>query len=266
MGASIKKPLFFILVLGLSVSLMSPQSLVELAKKEKARRASLRIDGKKRIIATNKDLKKFELHTAESAFIIVPQEQSLIQASQKSIPAPKIKVSIESQRGQSDRRFGISRYAAKILPSSRFADGSEAALAGPNGQFVEISLFGFLDVEVEAKNGPGDDIAVYARLAGAEEARRVSLEGGFPLDAGVFGYTEGFWYGVLCLTDKGEWVALGRGTGAASPETFDLGGVPSTKRLRIMFKPHSNADFPVRYRRINPSEFTFGIDAVEILH
>jgi len=245
---------------------MSPQSLVELAKKEKERRASLRADGKKRTVVTNKDLRKFDILAKESVLMVIPAEQRLVQPRQRSTPPPKIKVSIESQEGQGDRRFGISRYATKILPSTNLVERSEEALAGPNGQYAEISLFGFLDVEVDAENGPGDDIAIYTRLAGGEEARRVSLEGGFPLDFTAFGYVEGFWYGVFCMTDKGEWALLGRGTGAGSPETFDFGDISSTQRLRIMFKPHTNADFPFRYRRIQPGEFTFGIDAVEILH
>ncbi len=266
MGNKIKKALFFILIFGISASLLFPQSLVELAKKEKERRASIRAGRKHRIVVTNEDLRKFEIGAQISPFETVLIQLSPVLQAQRSIPPPKIKVSVEPQLRHSDRSYGVSRYATKILPSTSLVKRSEAALAGPNGQYAEISLFGVLDIEVNVKNGPGDDIAVYARLEGMEETRRVSQGGGFPLDFTAFGYIEGFWYGVLCVTDKGEWALLGRGTGTGSPETFDLGDVSSTKRIRIMFKPHTNADLPFRYRRLQPGEFTFGIDAVEILH
>jgi hypothetical protein len=267
MGARIKKALFFILVFGLSASMMSAQSLVELAKKEKERRASLRAEGKTRMVVTNKDLTKFEMPARESAFLIVPEAESIIQPRQRSTPPPKIKVSVEPQLRRSDRRFGISRYATQILPSSRLVERPEAALRGPDGQYAEISILGILDFEADVKNGPGSDIAIYARLGGARQLSTSSQGHGHVMESFIYGYDiEGFWYGVLGMTEKGEWEEIGRAIGNGSPDTFDLGGIGSITKLRIMFRPYNNADLAFRLFRVQEHEFTFGIDAIEILH
>jgi hypothetical protein len=68
------------------------------------------------------------------------------------------------------------------------------------------------------------------------------------------------------MGEKGDWEAIGQGTGKSSPETFELGRFRSIKKIRIMFKPHNNPALPVKFLRNHPGEFTFGIDAVEALH
>lgn len=85
-------------------------------------------------------------------------------------------------------------------------------------------------------------------------------------DALSFGYREGFWYGVLVLKENGEWEGLGKGLGRNRPEKFDLGSLASIKKIRIMFRPHTNPDLPIKFNKIHAGEFTFGIDAVECIH
>ncbi|MGB2907757.1 MAG: hypothetical protein WBB73_11660, partial [Candidatus Aminicenantaceae bacterium] len=121
-------------------------------------------------------------------------------------------------------------------------------------------------VEIDAVNGPGDDIAIYSRLAGYEESLFLNNEG-IPMDAVSYEYQYGgFWFFVLGLSDKNEWIAIGRGTPDKTYATFDLGDMSSANRIRILFKPHLNADLPVKVQSIQPNKFTFGIDAVKSLH
>lgn len=65
-------------------SLIFPQSLAELAKKEKERRA--RLKGKKSVVITNADLKKRNLHPA----LTLPQFQPSPQAKTSPPPSPKL--------------------------------------------------------------------------------------------------------------------------------------------------------------------------------
>jgi hypothetical protein len=95
---------------------------------------------------------------------------------------------------------------------------------------------------------------------GGEEAEGISS------DQLVFGYWQGLWYGVLGMEERGDWVALGQGTGINSPEKFDLGSLPSIKIIRIIFKPNNNPELQVSYPRGQLEESSFGIDAVEALH
>ncbi len=87
-----------------------------------------------------------------------------------------------------------------------------------------------------------------------------------PVGALGYDWSEGFWYGVLIPGEKGDWEAIGQGTGKISPETFDLGSFRSTKKIRIVFRPHTNPGLAAKFVRGTPGEFTFGIDAVEALH
>ena len=126
---------------------------------------------------------------------------------------------------------------------------------------------GVLDLEFNAKNGPGADIVIYARMSGHQEvAPGGNEEGGQPFRPMGVDPQEGFWYGVLVMNNSGEWQDIGRGRGMNSPEEFDLGELTDVKKIRIMFKPHNNPAIAAKLVRISDEENTVGIDAVEALH
>jgi len=266
----LKKTIFVSLVIFLSSSLLLSQSLVELTKKEKERRESL--NGKSSIIVTNDDLKRVRRDEAiGSAFLETQPQQSLDLPPARKIPAQKITPAQRAenldQAGQIDTSEYIQNYATKLLDSSPLVENPEFALDKPDGQFAEIPILGILDLEINAKNGPGADIIIYARQAGAKEILPGGAEeGGLPFEAFVYQYWQGFWYGVLGMEERGDWVAIGQGTGTNSQEEFDIGSLRSLKMIRIIFKPHTNADLGVRFYRLQPGESLIGIDAVEVLH
>lgn len=280
----IKKLTLGISIFFLSALLVSSQSLVEVARKERARRAALRAQGKTSILVTNADLKrgykrpkvatKPETKTTQRSARQTPtrtqrpatQRPTTQRPTRESTSREKPRQQEDQLRDQSSEAYMNRKYATKVLFSSGLVKNPENALKKPDGQRAELSILGVIDLEISAQNGPGDDIAVYAKLAGGKEVKSGGEEEGVSTDATDFQYWEGFWYGVLVMNEEGEWIALGRGTGSGRSEKFELGAITSTKKIRIMFRPHTNPDFPERLRRIHPREFTFGIDAVEILH
>jgi hypothetical protein len=238
----------------LSASLLSTQSVVEVAKKEKERKVALRTEAKKRTVVTN-----------------------AVLITRKRLPTVSVEVPGSSlPSGAESREDTMSSTSAKVteelkdasgvLPSTQLVENPELALKKPDGQFAEISILGVLDLEINAENAPGADIAVYAKLKGAEEVMRGGEEEGGATEAQGYQYYEGFWYGVLGMKESGDWEAIGQGTGMSSPEKFDLGTLPSIKKIRIMFQPHNNFNLGFKPLRFQPKEFTFGIDAVEALH
>lgn len=265
----IKKLAFAILAILFSASLISAQSLTEVAKKEKARRAALRAQGKISIVVTNADLKKRYKPPVVSAKSAIPTPQR----NTRPTPTPSPRASkrrtpqqAEQQRDQSSDGYINRKYATKILRSSELVKNPEFALKKPDGKFAELSFQGVLELEVNIKNGSGADIAIYSRMSGAQAASSGGEEeGGIPETMGV-DLHEGFWYGVMVMDKNGEWIALGRGRGSSVSEKFDLGRISSTKRIRIIFKPLSNPDLPVKHIRSHSRELTCGIDAIEILH
>ncbi|NIM90540.1 MAG: hypothetical protein GTO17_06285 [Candidatus Aminicenantes bacterium] len=225
-----------------------------MAKKEKEKKAALRAKGKKRTVITNavlakrKGLPKVSVEPSDSS------PPSSAQSGQDTMSSTSVMATEES------------KFASGILLSPELVENPEFALRKPDGQFAEISIMGFLDLEISAKNGPGDDIAIYARLKGAEEVMRGGVEEGGATEAIGYQYWEGFWYGVLGMNESGDWEAIGRGTGMSSPEKFDLGSLSSIKGIRIMFRPHNDFTLGFKPFRFQPEEFTFGIDGVEALH
>jgi hypothetical protein len=282
-----KKWTFIIMAIFFASSLMFSQDLVEAAKKEKQRRAQLK--KKSSIVVTNASLGKIEREATiritppedqtQSAQSTTPQKtQRTIPSTpprpQKTVPSQQIEnvdqmdLSVDKvdQLDQLEARGFRSDYAFQVLSSNELVRNPELALNKPDGRVAEIQLLGFIDLEINAKNGPGDDIAIYALHAGAQSvAPGGEEEGGIPQIIADF-YEEGLWYGVLGMEERGDWVAIGKGSGTISPEKFDLGNLSSVKKIRIMFKPSSNAEFPVKFNRTQASESTFGIDAVESLH
>jgi hypothetical protein len=266
----LKKTIVVSLAIFLSSSLLLSQSLVDLAKKEKERRESL--TGKSSIIVTNDDLKMVRRDEAiGSVFLETQPQQSLDLPPARKIPAQKITPAQRAenldQAGQIDTSEYIQNYATKLLDSSPLVENPEFALNKPDGQFAEMPILGILDLEINVKNGPGADIIIFARQAGAKEIMPGGAEeGGLSFEAFAYGYLQGFWYGVLGMEERGDWVAIGQGTGTNSQEEFDIGSLRSLKKIRIIFKPHNNADLGVRFYRGQPGESLFGIDAIEALH
>jgi hypothetical protein len=276
----------FSVVIGLFLGciLSFSQDLVSVAQKEKDRRAQL--IKKSTIVVTNADLQKAE---GDATIKIIPpasQSQSIqIQPPQKIQRTTPSKSSSLQKRSPSQQIENIdqidlrvdkaeqlqasgfrSDYATKVSNSNELVRYPARALDKPDGLFAEIPLLGFVDLEISVKNGPGDDIAIYALHAGAQSvASGGEEEVGIPQIVANF-YEEGIWYGVLGMGEQGDWVAIGKGSGMISPEKFDLGSLSSIKKIRIMFRQFSNPDLPVRFNRTHAKESFFGIDAVESLH
>ncbi len=254
----------------LSSSLLLSQSLVELAKKEKERRENL--TRKSSTIVTNDDLKRvFREEALASVPIKIPPQKTLDLTPAKITPArraaPGQQIENLDQADRIDPSRYIQNFATKLLDSSPFVENPEFALDKPDGRFAELRIHGILDLEINARNGPGADIIIYARLTGAKEVMPGGTEeGGVPFESFMHDYFEGHWYGVLGMDERGDWVAIGRGTGITSQEEFDIGSLRSIKKIRIIFKPQSNVDLGVRFHRVVSGESLFGIDAVEALH
>lgn len=280
--------LFMVMMCG---ALMYGQSLYELAQKEKARRAKLK--GKTSRVITNADLKSPQSSVRTTARSSQPAAEKRPQtASPSSSPAnPKVVPSrsgqereegrttvpvqkqvqrdatatsdSQNQRGPSSSSLS---YATEVIGSTRLVNRPELALKQPDGQYAEIKYSGILDLSLTAQNGPGDDIAIYARPSGGDDVGRGGQEEGGISTAAAYGMVEGFWYGVFAMDRQGEWIALGKGTGRNRPESFDLGSLASTSRIRIVFHPSPNADLPYNRFRNTPQEITFDIDAAAVLH
>lgn len=249
-------------------SCLFSQDLVEAAKKEKERRAKLK--KKSSVVVTNADLVK----TGAAEIQGIPSPENKTQnipgkkqpSRQTNASQIEVRVDRTSQKSQLQARGLRNDYATQVLSSNEIVKNPAFALNRPDGKFAEIPLLGFIDLQISAKNGPGDDIAIYALHAGAQAVRSGGEEeGGIPQIVADF-YGEGLWYGVLGMEEGGDWVAIGKGSGTASPEKFDLGDLPSVSQIRIMFRQFSNADFPVKLNRAQANDSVFKIDAIESLH
>jgi hypothetical protein len=254
-----------ILIAIFSAGLLLSQSLVDASKAEKERREKLK--GKNVKVITNADLQS---GSKAPALVTAPAETKTDETAGQTAAAPGEQevppAAGRVLRLQSEGEGGVP-YARQVLPETYLVENPERALNYPDGQYAEISMLGLLDLDFSARNRTGDDIAIYARLAGLKELMDAeALEEGAASAATDFQFWEGFWYGVLVMAENGDWEVIGQGTGKISPETFDLGRFQSIKKIRIMFKPHNNPDLPFKLPRITPGEFTFGIDAVEALH
>ena len=270
LGENIRKISTSVFVVFACVALLSAQSLVEIAKKEKERRAALKAKGKTSIVVTNADLKKptrLPMIAVESQ-TSSPRDRT--QARQRATPRPSIKTTSRqktSWENQSRDVFGYRKNATRVLFYTAPVKNPDFALSSPDDQFAEISEMGVLDLEFNAKNGPGADIAIYARLTGHQEvAPGGNEEDGMPFRPMGVDPQEGFWYGILVMNGSGDWEEIGKGGGMNSPEEFDLGEIADVNKIRIMFKPHNNPVIAAKLIRINDEENTLGIDAIEALH
>ena len=243
-------------------TLLASQSLVDVSKQEKERREKLK--GKNVRVVTNADLKSVKKTPAVSMQAAPTGEAGAAESAAGESAEGQEPAVPEAQEaeGEFDRGTG-SPYATKVLGDTFLVESPESALFPPDGNYAEIIVMGQLDLEFSARNGPGDDIAIYARWKGADEAISRFEEEGIPTSAWPGGM---FSYGVLGMRDDGEWEAIGRAMGTSQPERFDLGSLREIKRIRIMFMPDYNASgqFVPFQQVLEP--FTMDIDAVEALH
>jgi len=245
------KPRLFILrllILLVCTAFLSAQSLVELAKKEKERREELK--GKSGKVVTLDDLKRAKgswslaIGPAESGAGVEP-EQTLYRPRVPQEPTPAMPRFAQEPNTPEPPN---AKYATDVLEDTMRVEEARNALDRPDGKYAAVAHFGMLDLELNARNGPGDDIAIYANR---------TSEGILP---------EFMVYGVLAMAEDGEWTDIGQGTGISSPERFDLGRLSSTKKLRIVFKLPSEGDILTKNLKLHTEEYTIGIDAVEALH
>ncbi|MFW6123632.1 MAG: hypothetical protein ACOC5G_00250 [Acidobacteriota bacterium] len=244
----LKKFLAPILSVLLLTALAYPQSLVELAKKEKERRAKL--SGNPSIILTNADLKKIKKSTA----LTTSSPSSLRQTDSSESPSTSQKLGPraitsrnEDQIDQREFDYRSKRYGTKVLDSTERVQNPSLSLHKPDGSFAKLEYFGFLDLELEAKNKDGPDIAVYARRQ----------------QTGILPFTLN--YALFAMDSDGEWKHLGTGSGIQSPEVFELGEVSTTQKIRLLFRDYTDTNI---IKRIKPhsEEYHMEIDAVEYLH
>jgi hypothetical protein len=246
----IQKKIFCALLLGFfCVGLLKSQSLVDIAKKEKERRESLKAKSSK--VVTNADLKKG--YKKEPAVVVQPASRpqkklGIRAASRRSTPKPSVRLPVENidQVDQMDYRSYSKNFAFKVAGTSRFVENPDSALKKPDGIFAQLGYFGNLDLEIELNNQKGNDIAVYARRP---------QEGILPdtMNYGVF------------VEDRGEWLHIGTGAGNTSPETFDMGEVRFAKKIRIVFKDYTQTQ-NIKPLKAYTKDYSMGIDAVESLH
>ncbi len=249
-----KKTLTFACAFLLPTALLFSQSLAEASKKEQERREKLK--GKNVKVITNEDLRAVKRSPAVTIPAAPPAEGEEAEAPEQGYPDAQA-----AERAYDER--GGSSFATGVLADILLAENPEFALYSPDGQYAEISIMGFMELDVDAMNGPGDDIAIYARWAGAEEGSPAAGTEGIPLAPWSGGLSS---YGVLVWGDSGGWEAVGRGTGESRPETFDLGTNSRVTKVRIIYKPDDNASAPFNTNQLGMRRMTMGIDAVEALH
>jgi hypothetical protein len=219
----------------LCVSLLSAQSLYELAQKERARRAKNK--GKKVRVVTNADLLKATRRQAVTVKSAPASPQAgtpgTPQAKTPGTPQdrggasenPRVIVTQDSQGrdtpSQADRRQprgGTLRYATKALPETQNVENPDLAVGPPDGQYAMINYLGFIDLEFSVSNGAGDDIVVHARRQ----------DEGSPMP--------NLNYFVYVMPVRGDWEAIGMGTGTGGAERFDLGEIRAIDRIRIVYR------------------------------
>jgi len=249
-----KKTLRFAILFLLPAALLLSQSLVEVSKKEQERREKLK--GKNVKVITNDDLKAVKRTPAVTTQGVPSVGAEAAEPTEQEYPdARAAEIAYDEGAG--------SPFGTAVLPDTLMVENPDFALYSPDGEFAEIPFGGFLDLELNARNGPGDDILIYARWVGAEEKPQGASEEGIPLSAWPGDMSS---YGVLVMGEGGEWEAIGRGSGENRPEKFDFGTVTSVKKIRIIFKPDNNPSPPNKPNQLSRQEYTMGIDAVEALH
>jgi len=244
-----KKIMPFIAFFVISTFLAS-QSLVDVAKKEQERREKLK--GKTAKVVTNADLKSVKRTAAVTTQAAPPAEAGAAEPEAAEMP--------EAQEEVGPYDEGVaSSFATGVMPDTSLVENPEFALNPPDGRFAEIPLYGILILELSAKNGPGDDIAIYANRTAT------SLESVLPGEVDEPLWTELMTYGVLGLGPSGEWESIGRGSGDGSPERFDLGSLASVNTIMIIFRYYNEPQAGFKQTKSIVGDYFIGIDAVEAL-
>ena len=204
-----KKLIIFFLVSIFGLTFLFSQSLVEIAKQEQERRAKLK--GKTAKVVTNADLAKIK---KAPALVVISSEAppgERIEGGEAKTEEPDYaETTYQPRRGQVQSSPMNPKYAARVMSSTFQVRNPEFALDRPDGKYAEIAYYGILDLELEATNGPGDDIAVYAQRH----------------DVGILPETLNC--GVFVMGRDEDWIYIGTVGGLRSPEKFDLGEVRSS--------------------------------------
>ena len=241
-------------------TLLLSQSVVDVAKKEHERREKLK--GKNAKVVTNADLKSIRRGAAVETPAPAPAGAAAAETGTEEYPSG------QEPEGASEENFGPG-FASEVLPDTTMVENPDYALGGPDDQYAEMSLYGILDLAAAVRNGDGPDIVVHARISGLEQMTGGGEEG---IPAGFLAASQpGIppMYGVLVLDEMGVWQAIGKDTGSGGPASFDLGGIRSTKMIRIIFQYLDVPDLGTagtRPWRTSEKEITMGVDAVEALH
>ncbi len=246
-----KKGLRFTILFLLPAALLLSQSLVEVSKKEQERREKLK--GKNVRVITNADLKSVKKRPAVTTRAAPPAEAEAVEPEEQEYAEAR-----GAARAYAEGA-GLS-YATGVLPDTSLVENPELALNPPDGRFADIPLYGILTLEFNAKNGPGDDIAIYANR------RTTSLESVLVGEEDERLWTDLMTYGVLGLSASGEWEAIGRGSGASRPEKFDLGDMESVSTIMIVFRYYNEPEAGFKQVKNIVGDYYIGIDAVEALH
>jgi hypothetical protein len=258
---AMKRKMIFGLASLLTASLLIGQSLVDVSKQEKERRE--RLKGKHARVVTNADLQAM----ARKPSVVTGEAETAGPPApgQEGAAGQTAETAVEPSQGAAPGESGTpSPYAEAVSPDTSVVKNPEFALGAPDGRFAEISVTGTLDLDFEARNGPGDDIAIYSRrpdfnVPEAEKGNQLEV----PEAAMWWG---DFRYAVLGLTGSGEWLEIGLGSGNY-PDRFDLRTLSSITKIRIMFKTYGNPyNIGTNPLRLTEGELTFGIDSVEALH
>ena len=242
-----KKTCLTILLILLCASLLSAQSLYELAQKEKARRAKYK--GRTAKVVTNADLGKSARSPAVSVRSIQPAPQKASAPPPPKSTSPRVTLEREPEAKQDvqDAQGTSAQYASRVLPATQNVTNPEAAVGRPDGQHAYVNLYGFLEMEITVTNGPGDDLLVFARRQ----------------EQGVPNMLQN--YVVYVKPERGDWVGIGTGGGVGGAERFDMSEVRKTTAVRIVFTNPRRPSQAGEYR-VDGSETRMGIDAVEALH
>jgi len=257
-----KKGMIFGVLSLLTASLLISQSLVDASRQEQERRAKLK--GKNARVVTNADLKA---NAKTPAVVVGAPETAEAQPQAEVQPAAEAGAAAGTEAQPEPQPEGAQPplvYATSVYPDWFLVENPDLALGPPDDRYAEISETGVLDLDIEVNNGPGNDLAIYARppaKAIPDEEKGNQLVG--EQNAMWWG---AFRYAVLGLDSRGEWQEIGLGSGE-NPDSFDLGALKSTTRIRIMFKayanPYNNGAKPLSQ---GSQALTFGIDAVGALH
>ena len=192
-----------LLVLGLSVGAATAQSLAELSKKEKERRA--RLKGRATAVVTNEDLKFL---TKREAVTVHPAGGPPLE----EVLPPTEEAPVEEAGGEAPPAapdFSGQPFAKTILTSTSLVADAGAALGGPDGAGALIAYGGYLDLAIDVKNGEGPDLAVYAQRP----------------EEGILPETMLFF--VFVPDGEGEWSNIGTGTGTGGRERISTSGSSS---------------------------------------